>query len=487
MNLSSSPWIPCRTTDGTRLFSLREIFSSASKILDLDCAPQERVSLMRLLVCITQAALGFPEDPEEWKEFSQRLHAATPILDYLETWHAEFELFGDGRRFLQVQTRGDGEAVPSSKLIPHLATGNNALLFDHEGDRIRSLPPHRLALALLAFQNFYPVYGRNRKGRGPCCDANMLHTLVLGGNLAETILRNCLDLPTLEETKFRARPGRPLWELDETADDFEETATMSYLGRLVPRHRNLRLLEDGTGFHLDRGGLQYSAFPAVAEPSATVTFYRKGKEEFDRLLSARLDRATWRELHALTVNRHARPGGSQRGAPAVLECQSVLAADNHDIPIWTGALITDLKAKIIDTVESTFELPSHLFTPEGRELFHRGVLFADLRAKALSDAVTAYGKALMVDRPDTGQALRHYWNTLDQESVRLLDLVRRLDPIPDDYRFSGESDHWGAAVNLAARNAYRHACPRQSVRQKIAHAKGLAKLFGPAPRKTARS
>ena len=61
MNLIIDPWIPAVRANGRReLFSLQDLFAQAQELHDLAVKPHERVALMRLLLCITQAALDGP-------------------------------------------------------------------------------------------------------------------------------------------------------------------------------------------------------------------------------------------------------------------------------------------------------------------------------------------------------------------------------------------------------------------------------------------
>ena len=58
MNLTIDKWIPVVWHDGRHdSVSLNDVFLSGDKICDLSVRPHERIALMRLLVCIAQAAL----------------------------------------------------------------------------------------------------------------------------------------------------------------------------------------------------------------------------------------------------------------------------------------------------------------------------------------------------------------------------------------------------------------------------------------------
>jgi CRISPR system Cascade subunit CasA len=58
MNLSTDAWIPIVWIEGkSGIVSLREAFERGHRIQDLAVRPHERIALMRLLICIAQAAL----------------------------------------------------------------------------------------------------------------------------------------------------------------------------------------------------------------------------------------------------------------------------------------------------------------------------------------------------------------------------------------------------------------------------------------------
>jgi len=478
-NLVENPWIPVRYLDGRNaLVSLETAFRECADIADLDCAPHERISLMRLLVCITQAELGAPDTPDDWDGFGDDLESRAPAYLRRADIFPHFNLFGDGQRFLQVEVPSRGDPVKSSKLIPHLATGNNPTLFDHDGcDEDRRLDSSSLALALLSFQCFYPLYGAGYKGKGPCVDGNMAHTLLIGENLKQTILLNCLTADWILEYYQPDGLGRPIWELKSGADVQRLIATKSYLGRMVPRHRDLKLVADGSGFFLEQCGLEYPRFEESREPSATVVVITKKEVAERRLLPARLGRSVWRDLHLMTVLRQARSEDAK--APMALQIQSQRGVE--EFHVWVGALVTDLKAKILDTMESTFPLPRTMFTEAGRARYEAGVLFAEGRSNQLYGAVKQYGSSLKNESPPTDEAKKHFWHALDQQSSTLLEMIRTPATM-GGLSFGEGTDPWTLAVRRAARDAYESVCPRQTPRQLQAYAAGL-KVLNPKPKK----
>jgi CRISPR system Cascade subunit CasA len=470
-NLVDESWIPIRRSDsGDRiLIGLAELFRTADSIHDLDCAPHERVALTRLLVCLTHAALGVPDSAETWGDFGHDIREKVPEYLARDSVRSAFNLLGSGPRFLQVPIADASSPVDVTKLVFHLATGNNTTLFDHEGGiASRALTPTQAALALLTFQNFHPLYGAGYKGRGPCVDRNMVHTVLHGDNLQDTILSNCLTLDFVRA--HFTDVGRPIWELDPTSSDFERSATTSYLGRLVPRHRSLLLCDALDGFLIEQRGLEYPAFDQAREATATLRLYRKDGDLQRTLVDCRVDRSIWRDLHAMLVVRHAR--ANEISAPLNLQVQC--RRNGSSFKLWTGGLIAE-QAKIIDAVESTFTIPTGLLAEDGLALYQAGVGYADSQSYRLKIAVTEYSKSLKSDAPPTAKAVNRYWHAMDRQSSLLVQLACHAMPLA----YTEKGNAWGDLVRKTAREAFEDTCPRQTPRQIRAFAAGLKKLSVP--------
>jgi CRISPR system Cascade subunit CasA len=384
MNLVFDPWIPVTLLDGqpTKV-SLFEVFINGHNYADLAVRPHERIALMRLLICIGNAALNGPEESSELDDVCENLPERAEA--YLKEWKDNFELFHDRHPFLQ-QTNikklpkksKKGEEIefdttPISKLDFSLATGNNTTLFDHLGaakdNRVFSFPEQ--ALALLTFQCFSPggligkliwedqkADGAGSSKHAPCTPSSMLHTFIRGPNLLQSIVKNLLTKSQIEDHFGTGHWGKPIWEMLPSGPKDKvaiENATLTYLGRLVPLSRLIRLLPGDTNMLLG-DGLNYSSFPEFpAEPSASVKF--KSKEKTDRILfRAELDKAIWRELHALSI---ARTKDSVGGALALANLP-----ENEACDLWIGAFVTD-KAQILDTLESVCHLPAGMRLNQG--------------------------------------------------------------------------------------------------------------------------
>lgn len=487
MNLTIDAWIPALRADGRRdLFSLQDLFAQAHELRDLAAKPHERVALMRLLLCITQAALDGPADEADWENCQLRIQPC--VRDYLAKWQAAFELFGEGPRFLQIPNLAPGkdtdEGNAATKLDLTLATGNAPTLFDNVAGEQRTIQAARTAINLLTFQCFSPGgrigvakwNGKDTPGNGssnhaPCTPSSMVHALILGDSLLATIHRNLLTKETVSDSCGPDRWGRPVWELPcshEGDKGAHSNATLSFLGRLVPISRAIRLHENGLAVIL-ANGLHYPIFPAFREPTATIV---KRDDEL-AVLPASTSRSLWRQLSAISVQRRA--GADAASGPLALNHVS----DSTDTALWVGAFVTD-KAKIEDVMESAYSLPPRMFTDFGRAAYERGVAYAEEREGALIQAVKVYAAALKVGTPAYNHARQQFWTRVEQHVGTLFDLARNPDLGADL-----PSSEWGKAVTDAARAAYEQSCPRQTPRQIEAYALGLRKLtYRPKPNAT---
>jgi CRISPR system Cascade subunit CasA len=281
MNLVTEPWIPVVGRDGGhRLASLEQVFEGR-QFADLAVRPYERVALMRLLICIAQAALDGPaEYCDDWLNAPKNLPNAAQ--KYLQQWRDAFQLLHPERLFLQIASlekppkanklnEDNAEDFTSlSKLDFALATGNNTTLFDHPGmaNVNRQFSPAAVALMLLTFQNFspggtigvalwngrptpgwksYPKIKPGQSNHAPCLPNSMLHSFIRQGTLFDTLCANLLTKDRVIEHLGDDSWGQPIWEKPPNGfndADSIKNATQTYLGRLVPLSRSVRLNAD---------------------------------------------------------------------------------------------------------------------------------------------------------------------------------------------------------------------------------------------------
>lgn len=502
MNLTTEPWIPVVWDNGKPgVVTLADAFSRGHEIQDLSVRPHERIALMRLLICITQAALDGPTDADDWKTCQPRI--VPSALEYLTRWQHAFELFGNGQRFLQVsqlqKQKDDDEGNSLSKLDVTLATGNNSTLFDNAGGADRPFSPSQLALNLLTFQCFSPggrigvalwmgkeTVGRGSSNHAPCIAGSMLHAVLRGQNLLETLHLNLLSKRQVEQLFGKDRWGQPVWEVPPrhcTDAKAVANATSTYLGRLVPLSRVVQLQKDSPTMIL-ANGLKFTEW---RESTATVVVRTIKGQPQRTLLRASLEKAPWRELHSLIVKTISQ---NTNGGPLALQN---LAGD-APFDLWAGGLVVD-QAKPLDTVESVFHVPAAMLTDAGQRTYEDGVGLAQDIEFGLRRAVSVYRKELgdNLERAEMreqrrrvqGKATFRFWTGVEQHVNHLLAVAE--EPALLGLEKSWHKTDWGRAVLRAAFAAFEGACPYETARQIRAYALGRQALFAkPANRQPAK-
>ncbi|MGD0400479.1 MAG: type I-E CRISPR-associated protein Cse1/CasA [Syntrophobacteraceae bacterium] len=517
MNVAFDPWIPVVTTSGKRtLASLYAALTEGEKFADLAVRPHERVSLMRLFLCVAHAALNGPKVYDDWCDVPKKLAGA--VQKYLTDWKDSFELFHEEKPWLQVaglnilpsdksdDSNDENSWSTLNKLCFTRASGNNTTLFDQasNGPAATEYTTEEIVLNLLTFQNFFVAGGKassrlwgsiemknppNPKG-GPCSGKSILFTFLRGKDLPESIH---LNLNTYDDLRFLYGDsvdwlGRPIWEMpikSPTDAGAITNATQTHLGRLVPLTRILRVNEDrkkvllGAGFLYpkfqdEKNGFQPDVF-------ATTVMNRNGERE---LLSARLGSSVWRQLHSLTVRRK-NASDSSRGPLCLLNIPETSSCD-----VIVNSMITNPRqaAEIVDLIESVFHIPTPLLTPQGNESYEEEVKKSESWASRLGWAVEGYRREidggwegrLKGAGPSKGElkvklhavATIHYWTTVEK-NLRLL--MNHIEAIGTDAAIPTR-EVWRKMLFSAACEAYRIACGQESPRQMKAFAKGWQKL-----------
>jgi CRISPR system Cascade subunit CasA len=501
MNVAFDPWIPVVTLEGKpKLASLCEVLTQGHLLADLSVRPHERVSLMRLFLCVAHAALDGPKDYDEWREVPARLPDAA--RKYLEKWRDSFELFHPTKPWLQIASLESGKSAEEgwgsvSKLGFFMASGANTTLFDHEGmdNDGRHIPLAATVLSMLSFQCFSPgglisqvmwngVQTSKSSKDGPCVSASMVHALVRRENLMLTIRAN---LPTYEDVAFAYGDhpiGHPVWETlpkslnDESA---KRNATQSYVGRLVPLTRVIRLNQDGSRMLMGEG-LPYPPFTDgfPAEPTSIVIVRRtKDKKPERGLLSYRPGQALWRELAAMVVRRNA------EGVGGPLSLRSLGDGDSCDLVV--AALARD-QATILDTAESVYSVSPKLRSTDGRSVYEAEAREAEGLAKRLGWAIEDYRRTLdggwegrlkgagskkgEILAKLHGTGLTQFWTAVEKNLGLLMTHVTALGT----EQAMPTREAWRTMLWKTACDAYRAVCGQETPRQIKAFTEGWKKL-----------
>lgn len=499
MNLTTDKWIPIIWNDGrSDKVGLLEAFLQGDKIRDLAVRPHERIAVMRLLICVSQAALDGPKDREDWRTCRTRLPQSA--ADYLAKWKHAFELFGDGQRFLQMRAEGAARAA-IDKL--NFVDADMTTLFNQEVTPGHIFEEDSIVFRLLTYQSFagggttggtfLDADGRAKpqKGKnGPCRDGSALHCYLRADSLIETIYRNLCtveDIDMLRPLKW----GLPAWELGfASLQEFERHTDFpsTYLGRLAPLSRSL-WLEDDRRTVMNANGLAYPGLSADGirlEPAIAVVAHRdKQGRESRRPVTAKVGESVqhpWRELHSVLMLQKDGCGG-----PLTLRN----ADESAMFDLWVGAFVTT-RAKVDDSVEFVFaQVPQEMLCdPRVRTVYAEGVATAVRVEARLRYAVQCYRVALehaVENQPTAAKLLMSmlkrereklwavvvpvlsaYWTRLETHVAGLLDASVRLD-LKD----------WNAIVRQSMHTAYELACPHGTPRQLKAYSFGLSALFRP--------
>ena len=493
LNLCTDPWLPVRMSSGACVrVSLEEFFSKAHEISDLILAAHERISIMRLLICITQRALDGPEDREEWEDCKEDIIPKTLI--YLEKWRAAFDLLGEDGAFLQVSgvSYSSGNWKGLSKLNLSSAEGNNHTVFDNAATTERSVEVERLAIDLVTFQNFAPcgIIGQvnwngdtypdsNTAPDAPCVVKSVVHMFYIGENMLETIW---LNLCTKEEANsVFASFGKPVWEgmpNSRNDEDSIENAKETYLGRLVPLSRIVKIDYEGNRCLLAKG----IEIPVCKvnellyfEPFTTVVFKHDSDERV--LVSADMSYDMWRHLPAL-LHRFNDKG------------YTLGKLDSSDFPqhygIWAGALVSS-KAKILDTMEDYYEHLSSQSVGAGVEIMHYKLMeYAKRGCNMCWNAVKKYRELLVENRrerqitdnensnTEIKQRLeREYWRLMTLHKEKFVNLVCLK---MDTKEWECELKRWLVVICDSSKETYEAFTQRDSVRRLAAWAQALSFL-----------
>lgn len=518
MNLVTEVWIPVLTLQGeTRLASLLDIFGEGQEYKDLAVRPHERVALMRLLLCIAHAALEGPR-----REIKDNVPKLLPQAAeaYLARWQDSFDLFHKEKPFLQVadlqpppkkhkangggseKTECEGPVTKVSKLDFALATGNASTLFDHHGQKAkRDAKPFRLAMLLLTYQMFSPGgligkviwHGKPTEGSSsdaPCVVASMLHAFWRGENLLQTLHLNLCSKEQIDN--YYAVMGCPVWEqMPKNLQDSQAitNATKTYMGRLVPLSRLIRLEVNCTTMLLGAGpiypNVNSEKNPFPQEPSATlITRKDKKGKRIKRILGAQPDKGLWRQLHSLGMHYQAK---SSAGLDGFMASGNANPEEAHDLIV---AAVARDQAEILEVLESVYHIPATMYQDSGRRCYEKGVLHAEERASTLEQAVGCYrshadggweGRLKRLKGPKKDELLQRlrekaftrYWTEVEHNLPLLFACVRSLDT----EAFPNAKKNWEKTCFVAALAAYRAVCELQTPRQMKAFTFGEVVFF----------
>ncbi|VVO99407.1 hypothetical protein PS862_02762 [Pseudomonas fluorescens] len=480
-NLVDEPWIP--VSDVGRI-SLRQVFSNTG-YRSLGGNPVQKIALMKLLLAIAQAA-ETPADEKEWWALGAE-GLALRCLAYVDRWYECFYLYGE-RPFLQMPAIAAAAVQSYGAVLPEVSTGNTTVLSQSQVQRaLDDAEKAVLLVSLMAFalsgkktDNSVTLSlgyqgKRNDKGKpssskpGPAvAHMGLLHNLLLGDNLQQSLWLNLLSTKQIEQANiFPQGLGTAPWQQMPAGEDclVAQAHKQSLQGRLVPLCRFCLLTDDG--LHYSEGLAHPGYKEGVADPTVAVNY--TGKDP--RALWADPEKRPWRELTALlSFFEQGRSQGFQSWQ--VRACVDRARDATAAFAIWSGGLRVSSNAGEQyasgndDFVESVVWLRSDMLGEFWFAQLKAEMDALDELAKRLYGRVMAFFKEQKVDGGKlAAQATHLFWQLNERNFQELVDSCN-----PDE---QGLLQRQRLRKRFAdyCHQAYDRFCPKETARQLDAWAK----------------
>ncbi len=398
-NLIDREWIPCSLLDGSKCqFGLQDLFANAHRIRDV--SPDlslEKIALYRFLLAILHRNFG-PASTGEWQRLWQAGKFDENVLTkYFSKWYSRFDLFDEQHPFYQT-IKIEAEVRPVlgycfQLAVFHMASGNNATLFDHHTDEDELLLSYpEAARLLITAQSF--AFGFRKFKDGPA--ARGVNFFLLGETLFHTLLLNLIrydagkPMPIIEQ-------DLPAWEQDDPFDP-PRTKPLGYLDYLTWQARQIllrpeaetdtvRLVQVDNGLKLDVAGEPFTRNPMMAyslneKPS-------KGQSPY-RLLKYQEGKALWRDSTALMET-----SSPQQFPPLAINWIQECDVPIDDIRINSIGISSD-QGKVNYYLEELFSYPvEYLKDPMLVATIETGLTYAGEVRKKLWGSVSALAETLL--------------------------------------------------------------------------------------------
>lgn len=489
-NLVEEAWIP--VVDVGRV-SLRRLFSDPS-LRALGGNPIQKISLMKLLLAIAQAACT-PKDDEEWKALGAG-GLAEKALAYLEEKKDLFWLYGE-RPFLQMPGIGRAALQSFGAVAPDVASGNTTVLNQIHIENPLSDEDRALQLIVLGC---YALGGKktdnsvvltssytgksNAKGKastgkpGPALGfLGYLHSFMTGSTLMETLWLNLMTERQLADVMvFTEGLGVPPWEHMPAGENCEcaQRLKNSYMGRLVSLSRFCLL--NTNGLHYSEGIQHPSHKEGICDLSIAVDSSKEAKA-----IWADPEKRPWRQLTSLLSffgAEQQRRFDCRQLRIGMPRARNVVST----IGIWSGGLRVSSNAGeqyvagMNDYVESEVQLNSQWLGEAWFAILKLEMGILEEMGNASYGAVMGYYKHFKMDgKKHAAGASNLYWQLAERKFQELVDAC---DAKTDEQRLGLRRTYAGYV-----QRAYDAHAPRGTARQLeawAAHRPNLGKFLATA-------
>jgi CRISPR system Cascade subunit CasA len=389
-NLIDEPWLGAVDGTGTlKDYSLRDLLAQAHDLQSLyDDSPLVVAALLRMILALLHRVYDGPRNRREWQSiWAAGKFDTTRLDDYFEHWHDRFDLFDAEHPFYQtIHAAVDEQIKPISTLLPELATGNNATLFDHTTDASDIvLSPAAAARILIAAHSFGLAGPCNPQLKLYFTDGTTARGMIFlaeGNSLFETLVLNLIEYPA-ERPVASGADDRPAWEMSDAYSPDREMP-QGYLDYLTWQNRRLLLIPEGGDATIVvrtmalTPGLKLDADVLAKDP---MKHYRKDDKR--GYISKRFseDRALWRDSATLL-----RFSAADQQPPAVLAWLALLAEGGRPVLDEHYSLRCMALGMASDQAKVEFYRREHLPLPPA---YLKEPQLVDLLTKALGAAENA--------------------------------------------------------------------------------------------------
>lgn len=453
-NLCNKPWLPVAELRSGRIIkvSLNEFFKRLPEFREIvHDSPLVVSSVIRFLQAIIYRAIGYPTEKESARFWQDGKFPVITIREYLQAKEALFDLFDKERPFYQ-SLYESSDPAPPQRLIHELASGNNAVIFDHNFDsRAVKLPPDAATLYLIASQGWAVGGGKSGDGfpnftHGPYLAGAMV--IVQGKNLFHTLLQNLVGKSPL--AGWPTKNDLPAWETNPKSLVNLPNTPSGYLDYLTWQTRTIRLHPEkinGDTFVTKVSyaqGRKYAPENVLFDPAIS---YRSDEKNGWLALKISETKACWRDSGALlnlpSINSNIkRPEVLQWLAQVSLEAN---ISNSERLSLRVYGICND-KAKIFLWRRDAIPLPLKLLDDSDRvEFVQLGIQKAEEVAKVIKEALFRFVRVIKVRNkteeselkgPDkekvqnaikTLQAENKYWAFLDVEFLNFVQTLGECD------------------------------------------------------------
>lgn len=459
-NLLKEPWLPCiMADDQPRSLSLMETVTEAHRVKRIQADLPIMTGSLYLFLLAFATTIFRPKDDPDWKALWEGgKFREEAVRAYGHAWESRFDLFdlehpfyqdpklGFRKKDLQKLKGGDRQPKGVSGMLEHIASGEDATLFNHSLDKHQAeYNPSEIAQLLIMVQAF-SLHGlssasiTNDKFYKDSPFVTGVTFINKGKSLFETLMVNLI--PVDSDLNRISDLDVPCWERDDVFDT-DRSTPQGILDLLTWQSRRILLIPIKSGTKLSVSRL-YSAPGQEIVKSYQNPFYfktymegRKGK--YVQVLKFKQERSIWRDS-AVFLDYKSRYSES----PSVISwCdylvnRKYISNDSINLDAFGMCKKPGLEKKIYFYRYEEFKAPIAYI--ENQNLFsilREGVNLAEMVNRNLSDAVEELAYFILSPMHDHGigktlkkkdlrpliqhwKAEQEYWSQLEPAFYELL-------------------------------------------------------------------